>query len=283
MTVHSLHWRVRRIKELVEEREWDEFADAVDAVNSNASTAGGFSAGSGVHIADFRSDVDVDRLFQPFLDMPMPQSLDRFADLVFHARKDVSEGWNEMVTRLAANSANWKGDAGDAFNRYTSRLTGAALEHMQLLEDLETIYRTYRSLIDEAWKAAKQVAHEIIEKLKDIDRQVSFDFDSLVGLALATAGIISLSIEAPPASIALLTQASAIAGFGQAGKAVIEGIHIHGDTVRHVMTSAKKAVEDLERGIKAKGQAIADTLAQVYGLLEDNQDLVRPPAPVLPT
>jgi uncharacterized protein YukE len=282
MSAHSLHWRVHRIKELMEEKAQEEYSDATSNTDLLGSLTGGAPPSEAfIEVESYRSHVDVDELFQPFLDMPLPETVDDEIERITKARQDVFQAYTELVGQLTAYAASWHGDAGEHFKNWITKLNAAAAEHVTLLEHLEKVLLLYRHLLHESWKAVKRLASAIIEKLKNMDQGVSLDWNALISLGTAVAGAIAALADVPGGALVLLSQASAMTTLGQSGNGLIQGIHIGGDTVRSVMHSARNAVHDLRDGLEAKGEVIAQTLAKVQELIHDNAALVMPDPPVL--
>jgi len=282
MSAHTLHWRVNRIKELMEEKAQEEYSDATANTDLLGSLTGGAPPSDiFIEVESYRSHVDVDELFQPFLDMPLPETIDDEIGRVTSARQDLFQAYTEMVGQLAANAANWRGDAGATFNSWIASINSAAAEHLTLLEHLEKVLLLYRQLLEESWTAVKHLASAIIEKLKNMDQGVSLDWNALISLGTAVAGAIATLADVPGGAMVLLSQASAMATLGQSGNGLIQGIHVGGDTVISVMRSAKNAVHDLRDGLEAKGRLIAETLATVQDLIYNNAALVRPSRPMI--
>ncbi len=280
----ELQAKVDQIKTLVDARETAEFDELYDAwtqfVLSNPLANPGEPQRS-----DIASRVDVDALFLPLVNMPSPGDFTSMIDLVFQARRDVTMAWSEMLTQLAANSVNWTGDAGDAFNRHVSRLTYASWEHTVLLADLESIYTTYQNLVVETRLAAHDLADKSIEVLEQMGRQEPLDWTAIATLAISIALIIAAELSPPTGAAALwITRAANIGTFATAGVAVLSSGATIGGSVRiqQVMETVAEAGAKLAEGVQAKAQVLADMLLTVPGLIEANRALVIPPAPVLP-
>jgi uncharacterized protein YukE len=281
VSAHTLHWRVDRLAELMEERAWKEYDDYYDAANAAAVGGGGFVSME-MTIDDFRSPIDARQLFQPFLDMPLPESFDDEIAQLRNARQNVADAYNDLVTRLGPSASSWVSDAGEAFNTYITTLTRATTAHVSVLEDLERLLVTYRDLLEEAWKAAKQLASGIIDKLKHMDADVDFDWSTLLHLGLAAAGALNLAVD-PPVGVALIIgSASGAVNITEAGNSVVHEIAVGGSNVRDVMESTRTAVHKLERALRAKGATLSETLDTVPSVLHDASARVMPAPPALP-
>jgi hypothetical protein len=287
MTDSELQGKVDQIKALVTQREQEEWQNAV----STTMTAALQSGAVGIPMPkreDYTSLVDAGSLFAAYLELPTVADCQHVIDLITAARRDLTLAWNELVTRLGPNSATWTGDAGDAFNRFTSRLTFASWEHTVLMSELERVYTTYRDLVRETRTAAHDFADKLIEALKNIGIHVELDWKALVNLVIAAAVVIATELDPPAGATALLI--TRVSTFGAGGMAAVDFFSTVGDdslrdaylsgiTVRSLMNSAATAAGKLTAGVQAKGQVLADMFNATPGLIDQNRvDVI----PVLP-
>lgn len=278
-----LQEKVNQIKALAAEQQRREY-EALDAAMQSAASSigsGGFAVAPDYEA--HTSNVDVDEVFRPFLQLPDPLYCDATIDKIVAAGQDLTKAWNELVTRLGANAANWTGEAGDAFNSYVARLTYASWEHTVLFGEFESLHRTYRDLVVETRAAAHEFADQTIEALRDIGRRRAVDWTALINVVVTGAMVLAVEM-APPAGAAVLalTRLNAIGGFALAGKAALEGVSVGGDDLRGLMDSVVEAARRLTEGAQAKGQILADALDSAPGLIDQHRADVAPPPPVIP-
>jgi hypothetical protein len=280
MSGHSLHWRVDRIAELMEERAWKELDGYFDAATAAAASGGGF-ANWDVSYDDFASPIDPHRLFQPFLDMPLASSFEDEIAQLRNARQNIGDAY-EWLDLIASDASSWVSDAGGLFHDYTVTLETALSDHVRLLEELERILLTFHDLLEETLKAAKQLASEIIDKLKHMDGHAEFDFSSLLHLGLAVAGALTMEVNPPIGAALIIDGFAKIVDIAEKGNEAIGHIAVHGNSVRSVMESAKTSVEKLVEGVQAKGETITQTLERVPGILSAASTRLTPAPPVIP-
>lgn len=280
MSDETLHALVEELAEAMDERAWKEFSDYLEIQHSVAIGSSGY-ANYDVGLEDYESSVDPYRLFQPFLDLPLPGDFDGEIAQLRNVRQNVGDAYVQ-IGGLRSDSSTWVSDTGDYFNvDYVPMLEMAAAAHVALLEELERLLVTYRNLLAEAWDAAKQLASGIIDKLKRPDAAVDFDFRTLLNLGLAAAGALLLTVE-PPIGFALIVGGTTAAlGILDAGKAVVQDIAVHGSTAREIMDSARTAVENLKEGLHEKGATLSGPLNRVQALISRNSARVAPAPPNL--
>lgn len=280
MSGHSLHWRVNRIAELMDERPWKELDGYFDAATAAAASGGGF-ANWDVSYDDFASPIDVHQLFQPFLDMPLASSFEDEIAQLRNARQNVGDAY-EWLDLLGSDSSSWVSDAGTLFHDYIVSLKTALSDHVRLLEELERILITFHDLLEETLKAAKELAGEIIEKLEHMDGHAEFNFSTLLHLGLAVAGALTMEVNPPIGAALIIDGAAKIVDIAEKGNDAIHEIAVHGNTVRKVMDSAKTSVEKLVEGVQAKGATITQTLDRVPAILSAASARLTPAPPTLP-
>lgn len=281
MSDDTLHALVNELAEAMETRAWKEFTDYLEVAERAAASAGGF-ANYDVSYDDYASPVDPYQLFQPFLDMPLAEDFDGEIAQLRNVRQNIGDAYIR-IDDIRADASTWVSAAGDYFNEeYVPLLKEAATAHVSLLEELEQLLLTYRDLLREAWKAAKQLCQRLIEKVNEPDAAVDFDFRTLLNLGLAVAGALALTVKPEVGFALLLAGANAGLSLADAGNAVVREISVHGSTVREVMDSGQTAVGKLKTGLKAKGNLLARVLEGAPGVIGENSARLMPAGPAMP-